>query len=442
MKKYYINEIKKTINKRGYFYFISFMLMASTFLPIVFNNLPPIIRSHHIWTPVWFFSLIIFYPRIFKDRLIIIVLSYGLIFVLILPNILWAKLDEWSKVQLTTEFYEIILAISVITYFRIEQDFFRLAKLVKWSMIFIFITAVMSIVTSLIDLLYARNLLQVSSIKFQSKVESILSYKKYGGGNYGFTGALLCVFPMLIYYFKNNWKFTFDKKYIVIFGIVIFLALLRMQIFASILIALFIIIFSAMGSKNTKIIYLILSLTIIVLFVIPAQLYADTLITASTWFPRDSEVYYKLNETAKFLILGDNEYTEIGIRAERYPLLIKSFIANPLLGNFFSDRPIDISAGAHIYWMYKLGAYGILGAIPFFYIIYSFIKGSIKYFDKDFVFYFILSTFSIIVLGLMKALSGREMWYTFFIIVPGLYYLPLLKKSDKQFKKKDHSIIN
>ena len=440
--KYYLHEIRKSVNKRSYFYFISFMLMASTFLPIVFNNLPPIIRSHHIWTPVWFFSLIVFYPRIFKDKLVLILLSYGVIFVLILTNTLWTNIDEWSKVQITTEFYQIIVAISVITYFRIEQDFFRLAKLVKWTMIFIFITAVMSIVTSLIDPLYARNILQVSSFKLQSKVESILSFKKYGGGNYGFTGALLCVFPMLIYYFKNNLKSTFNKKYILIFGIVIFFALLRMQIFANILIALFIIVFSAMGSKNTKIMYLILGLTIIVLFVIPIQFYADTLITASTWFPRDSEIHLKFNETAKFLIFGDNVSSEIGLRSERYPLLFKAFIANPLFGNFFSDRPIDISAGAHIHWMYKLGAYGILGAIPFFYIIFYFIKGSIKYFDKDFVFYFLLSIFSIIGLGLMKALSGREMWYTFFIIVPGFYYLPLLKKRDEQFKKKDHSIIN
>jgi len=53
----------------------------------------------------------------------------------------------------------------------------------------------------------------------------------------------------------------------------------------------------------------------------------------------------------------------------------------------------------------------------------------LRYFDKQFAFYFLLSVFSIIALGTMKTLTGRDLWYTFFIILPGFYYLPLLKKN-------------
>ena len=128
--------------------------------------------------------------------------------------------------------------------------------------------------------------------------------------------------------------------------------------------------------------------------------------TASTWFPGSSEIHFKLNETAKFL-QGNYVGSDITVRADRYPLLIKAFFSNPIMGHFISGRNYDISLGGHLHWMNKLAVYGLLGTIPFFYIIYNFIKGSIKYFDKEFTFYFLLSTFSIIVIRINEDALGK-----------------------------------
>jgi len=40
----------------------------------------------------------------------------------------------------------------------------------------------------------------------------------------------------------------------------------------------------------------------------------------------------------------------------------------------------------------------------------------------------------------MKALMGRELWYTFFIILPGFYYLQYLKQP--QINKLKHNKYN
>ena len=56
-----------------------------------------------------------------------------------------------------------------------------------------------------------------------------------------------------------------------------------------------------------------------------------------------------------------------------------------------------------------------------------------KYFDDEYKFYYMLSILSVITLGLMKAIMGRELWYTFFIILPGMNYLQYLKQP--QIKK-------
>jgi len=437
--KYYLYEIRKSFDKRGYFYFISFMLMASTFLPLVTVNVR-FIANELWWSYIWLFSLIVFKPQIFQNKLFLFVLLYGLIF-LILLNTLWVNVDEWNKYHITEELYIILVAVSVLTYFRIEQDYFRFAKLVKWTMIFIFITAVLSIVVSLMDPMYVRNLTGINNFKLNSVVETILSYRKYGGGDYSFASGLVCLFPMLIYYFKNNHKCIIKKQYILIIAIVFFFALLRMQIFANILISLLIIIFSISGTKNLKINLFISSFVIAAILFIPTQFYIDIMIYVSTWFPSNSEIHIKLNETSKFL-LGNYAGSDITVRADRYPLLQKAFIANPLLGHFISGRSNDILLGFHLYWMNKLAVYGLLGTIPFLFIIYNFIKESMKYFDKEFTFDFMLSIFSILALGLMKVLIGRGTWYAFFIIVPGLYYLPLLKKRDKQYSNTRQNGIN
>ncbi len=118
------------------------LLMASTFLPLVFNNLPPILRSHHLWTTIWIISLIFFHPKIFLNKLIVYVLAYGVFFI-IAKETIWYKMDEWNFKRLLYEFYEIAIGVSVVTYFYQNRDYFRLAKLTKWSIVFLIITSIM-----------------------------------------------------------------------------------------------------------------------------------------------------------------------------------------------------------------------------------------------------------------------------------------------------------
>jgi hypothetical protein len=77
--------------------------------------------------------------------------------------------------------------------------------------------------------------------------------------------------------------------------------------------------------------------------------------------------------------------------------------------------------------MNKLTIIGIFGLLFFIFIPYNFIRNNLQHFNSTYKFYYILSSLSILTYGLMKNIVGRETWYTFFIILPGLYYLPLLK---------------
>ena len=408
------------ISKKLYFRFIIFMLLFSTFFYLLFINLPPIIGSHHLWTIIWFLSIIFLYPKIFKNKLFILLLIYGFFIVLILLNTLWANIDPWMKKQIINEFYVFSVAISVLTYFRLEQDYEGFALIIKWTLLFIFVSAIMSIITAYINPLYARDLTGIDAFNESERVK-ILGYTKYGGGNYSFASALVCLFPMLIYLYKNNDKSIFKKYQILLMGIIFFYALIKMQIVANILVAFIIIILSLLGRKNLKKSIGIYIILLIIIVAIPSHIYEELFYNMATLFDTNSENYFKLNEIGTFFITGGTvENNAISTRYARYPLLMQSFLSNPLWGGK--------EWNGHLFWMNKLSVYGLLGTLPFIYIIYYYVKKNIKYFDDEFSFYFLLSIFSIIGLGLMKALVGRELWYTFFIILPGFYYLQYLKQ--------------
>ncbi len=416
------------ISKKLYFRFIIFMLLFSTFFYLLFINLPPIIGSHHLWTIIWFLSLIFLYPKIFKNKLFILLLIYGFI-IYILLNTLRDNIHPIMKTQIINEFYVFAVAISVLSYFRLEQDYEGFAIIIKWTLLFIFISAIMSIITAYIYPQYARELTGKGEFNEFEQVK-ILSYTKYGGGNYSFASALVCLFPMLIYLYRKNDKSIFKKYQILLMGFIFFYALIKMQIVANILVAFIIIILSLLGRKNLKKSIGIYIFLLIIILVIPSNIYAELFYNLATIFDTNSEVYFKLNEMGTFFITGGTvENNAISRRYARYPLLMQSFLSNPLWGGK--------EWNGHLYWMNKLAVYGLLGTLPFIYIIYYYVKKNIKYFDDEFSFYFILSIFSIIGLGLMKALVGRELWYTFFIILPGFYYLQYLKQPQINKLKKN-----
>jgi len=79
--------------------------------------------------------------------------------------------------------------------------------------------------------------------------------------------------------------------------------------------------------------------------------------------------------------------------------------------------------------MSRLTVLGIFGFGFYLFMLRTLFKRVISLFDKQFKFYYALSIGAFIIMGLMKTISGRENWIFLFVIIPGLYYLQLIKKS-------------
>jgi hypothetical protein len=407
------------------------MMMISTFLPLAYNNIHRFLL-HYVWAIIWGLSLLVFYSKIFYSRTMVYIFTYGLI-IFLATNTIWSSIDDWNYELLIREIYPIATGVSVITYFLHSKDYIGLAKITRWIIVFIFITAIMTIISSAIDPMYTRNMIGLSAASSESEREALLSIRRYGGGGYGTAAAFMCLFPIFIYYYKNIKMSLIQKNIIIIISIIIFYALLGMQVFGNILIAIGFSIFALLGTKKIKQSILAICLFFSIMLIIPKDIYVNRLLFVSDYFEKYSDINNKIRDLAIYIETGGNiedNSTMVGGRVERYPMLMKTFLKSPLLGcYFFSDKTANgyRGSGAHLYWMNKLTVTGIIGLILFLIIPYCFIRNNLRLFDSTYKYYYILASLSILSYGLMKNLIGRETWYAFFIILPGLYYLPLLK---------------
>jgi len=430
-----------SIKRQKYFYYIVIILIATSFFPLLSYYLPRYVGSHHFWAIIWVVSLLFFYPAIFFSKPMKSVLIYGF-FLLVALITIWRIYDGWNFAGLLNEFYQISIAVSVLSYFQYTKDWIGLAKVTKWTLIFIFITAIMTIVSSAIDPMYARHIIGLSAIATnESERQAILNLQRFGGGGYGTAQVFMCIFPLLIYYFKNNGLSLLTRSQIVIYAILIFIALLSMQIFGNIIIAIIFSTIALMGMKKMKRTILVISLFLFITLIIPKEVYVNTLNSIADNFKQKLELNYKFKDLAIFIETGadiEGSSTVTGSRAARYPVLMKTFIKRPILGYFYNNKDLEnignVNAGGHLYWMYKLTITGVLGFIFFLLVPYFHIKNSLRYFDSIYKFFYIIASLAILSYGLIKVVGGRETWYTFYVILPGFYYLPLLKKSDKKHR--------
>jgi hypothetical protein len=410
----------------GYFRLLAFALVVTTFFPLLYQNLPPIIHSYHLYAALWLASILILYSDLLLNRPIRYLLIYALITLGVFYFTFWGRVDHWDWAQVRIETYYIITASTVLAYFMTSEDFSGFAALVKWALVFVGITAVMSIYASFKDPTYAR------SITAGELSQGQLTYfQKLGAGTYSFGEALVCLFPMMVYLYKHNERGIFSRKVILIYGVLCFYALLRMQIFANILFAILLIAVSLLGTTTRKASIFVIVFLFAALYFIPTSLYSEAAVQISNYFNPTSVVYFKLRDLSKYLIEGQYVQTAIGGREARYPLLIAGFVQSPILG-FYYDKigTLDISPGGHLYWMNKLAVFGIVGFLLYLKIHANHLRQTVKSQDEEFSFYFLVATLGGLGLGLAKNIVGREFWFTYFVILPGIQYLTSLRRNE------------
>lgn len=414
-----------------YFILLIFILMGMVFLPVVSNHLPAYIGSWKIWLLIFEISLVLLKPKVIWNKLVLIVLIYGLFLFLMLQSI-WIGMDEWNKENLKTEYLAILLAISFISYFKVSQDFKGLAIVTKYVLIFIGITAIMTIYVSYVFPMYARLLFMEN---YEGDIARELAFR-FGAGDYGLVLVFVAIIPVLIFYYKNDHLFFLKEKWAIgLFILILAIAIIRMQLFANILVGFLFSIIAFLSVKKRVRNSIIIGIIAFVFVIIPQSVYINTLYGLSESTKGIEDVSYKFKEFAVYLETGgDFKNNELSYRAARFPMLWAAFKQSPLLGCYYPSEAFGFGykqEGAHLYWMNKLAVTGIVGFLFYISILIVFIRSQLKNIKGEFVYYFILALLTIIIYGVFKNVLGRTVWLVFFLILPGMYYLPLLQKNKK-----------
>ena len=396
--------------------------MVTTFLPVVSNNLPPIIGSFHFWAPLFILTVIVFHYRLFLYKQVFLLILFAIVF--FYPKLFWPAINDWNSTAIRFEFYYLIVSTIILWYFLSSKDYKGLVSISVITFTFIIITSILSIYSSIIDPLYARS---ITGGRLDE--DTLATFQRIGGGGYGFATSIITLFPVLMYHLKRNQKEVI-KFLLFALIILLFYTLIRLQFFANIIIGSFVIIISFSGLKNLRKSLLLSFLLVLFVLIIPLEVYASFFKHISSYFDPSSETYLKLDDMASFFI-SDGVYedeTGTGYRLYRYFTLFEGFIQAPLLG-IASNRYIYYDeSGAHLFWINKLSVFGLVAFIVYLKLIIKNINISIKHLISDSMkFFYFLSVVGLLSIGIIKNIAGREPWIIAFVIIPGLLNLKFIK---------------
>lgn len=407
------------ISKNRLIFFIGIMMLASSLFMAFANNVYIIGSFRWLWAPIILLSSVTIF-NVLQSKQLIYGLFYGLFYAVVLQYSLWQYANDWYKSAILQDFYALIVVLVFYLVLVKNGNFKIWISLSILGLVFIFYTCLASLYVVSIDPIAVRN-----SYSYMEANNPLL---KFGMGSYGFMTAIVALIPYMVFLVKKG-NLYFYQKILTFFAILfVFYVLIKVQIFANILVGAGVLLFSALGAKRLNKSIAFLLITSVFLIAIPSSFYVNVLNAVADSVDHESLVHEKFRDMALYVdnpvLTEDDVSTEAGSRASRYPALWKAFIASPWFGDasYNSSYDNELATGGHLYWMSRLALWGIFGFLGYLFILRNIFKPVLRLFDNEFRFYYYLSLFSIIALGLLKNLDGREIYLMLFIIIPGLYF--------------------
>lgn len=409
------------MSKREIFNFLSIILLITSLLMIIANNMPILASYRWLWAPVFLLFTFFSYPNVFSQKIVRYALMYGFLFSGVLQYSLWIYASAWYKKAVFEDFYAMIVIVILFSILARNKYLREWRKLANLALLFLIITGIMTIIAT------SKNP-EVVRASYSSGQFEIPEYKylfRLGFGSYGYMAAIVCFFPILVYFLKENSAFLISKRIAIILIVFFSVVIVRAQIFANIMIAAVSLLLAFWGENKFKKNAIILVILFLVITSIPNSYWSGQVYKLSLHFKRNSTLNYKFSDFAMYLKnpeMGEGA-TGIDTRAVRYPMLFKVFISSPFLGDasYGSSYALELAHGGHLYWMSRLALWGVFGFIGYIIILKKIFKPVISMFDQKFKFYYNISLLSLVLLGLIKSLGGREPYIMLLIIIPGLY---------------------
>ncbi|NLN83927.1 MAG: hypothetical protein GX138_06135 [Firmicutes bacterium] len=391
--------------------------MPFMYFPFPFN-------SHHFWAAVLFSSFILFYPIAYFSTKLLPFYVFLLVRIVFTP-LIWADkfhaamgalggaLDVQSVI---TSFFPLFIALLVYNYYVNINNLQGLRRICRRAWFFSFLGIVNMLV---ILIFYPRAMVDItlSSLLYEGS-ETVSQFKEIGFLGYGFLNALSSMFPVFIYFIMKIKLKQRQKIGWTIFAIVIWATITRGWTTAFLLFStIFSIVAVLMKDNYVKDIK---RLIIILIFAIsiPSSFTAGIFYKASEYFP-DSKIGARLYDAGLTIENPNLDYyastTHAGKRLGRTPMLWKSFLSNPLTGGGMTSE--------HVAWLDMLSLYGLLGFLPWLYLVYKNFRFNIRFVPQSYSGYYMLCVIAFVAMGFLKNTGGAHVYIFWFLIAPGSAFI-------------------
>jgi hypothetical protein len=432
------------IIKRNLFRLLAILTMAATYLPLFMNLMFPL-NSIVFYLIIWSLLILIFHHEILLSKSTLFIYIYILIFSFG-SQFFWSDrikdLDGgtgFNFIIIAKEIMWAFLAIVMYKYFLKVKDYKGLA----WVSL---ITFFLIIITSIVTINIINNNPDAVRLSTGEKIisDSSAQYQKMGVGNYSYYIGVIFMFPIFVYYLRNNILSKFQKTVLILAMFLILVSIIKGEFTTTLITSVLFTLIAFMVGKNLKK-SLLIGVVFIALFATVLNIQIAGIIHEFSDMYTGSTLGSRLDDLGQTIELRDynpvsgKTYTSTE-RILRAYISLQSFLKNPIIGG-------GDSAG-HAHWLDTLALYGILGFFPWILIFRDQIRINSRIINDDFLVYYKLSFLSFILFGLFKAgLNAPQVMLSVFFLIPGMYFLKYIKWRRFNFKsgslnKKKYYITN
>ncbi len=403
------------------------LYLAQLVFPLPFQYLPFQLSSNYFYSALVFATFAILYPRSYLSKGLLA--FYVFIFVrLFFTPLFWSNREYGYEGYLNLKstiinFYPLFIAILVYFHYINKQDYYTLGRICKR----VLILSLIGVINSLfIFRTYPDAMMEY--VGSEAKGTQILAarYKSLGLLGYGFFNALCSIFPLFVYMIKTTTIHTSKKIWWILLAVITWITILLTNTTAFFLFAtIFGIAAWILRPDYKKDIYILIALLLVVIFIIPSSFTAQIFYKSSELFP-ESKIGIRLYDAGLTI---ENPYidyysspTHAGMRLGRIPLLWESFLSNPLIGG-------GLNTG-HVAWLDMLSMFGLLGFVPWLWLIIDNYKRNLKIIHPTYIPYYMLCVIAFVAMGFLKNTGYAHTWIFWFLIAPGANFIYINNYND------------
>lgn len=397
------------VYKKYLFRVLSILTIGHTILPVVFENIFFPFSSKYFYLFSWTVALIYYNKKIFLSKSFkSLYFLVGLYLILI-----WLGIYDVDFMWLFKKYIEpLFLSLMILEYFLYSKDFKSLKVVFNFTIFFITVTLITSIIGLQTFPMAARN--QAGDFLDAAQISR---FRSIGIAGYGFFYGIAFIFPVFISNTKNARNLGAQQTFFWIFiSVISVLGLIEAQFATAFL-------FSCLGggvvwfSKlNNRRVFYQFSFILLLLILIPDVVYESIFIGIGELLGSGT-LQDRITDLGQSFAIGfDSAETHAGARAARIPILLTSFFSSPIIGGGVNMY--------HNYWLDTLSQFGLIGVIPWYVFIRTSVVNNSKFMSKYYSNMYLLIILLYVAMGFIKGMGQKVLIIFVFGIIPA--YLVLL----------------